>query len=52
MRRPKTRFMNSTPTPKIANYGRKIKKMTPKLSKNQKLELKKTIKINIVQISV
>ena len=41
-------FMNPTPTAKIAHYGPKKSKMTPKLSQNQKVKLKKkTQKIKI-----
>ena len=35
-------FLNPAPTPNIANESPKKSKLTPKLSQNQKLELKKT----------
>jgi len=38
------------PTPKLAYFGHKKSKMTPKLSQNKKLELKKTLKIKITQL--
>ena len=43
-------FLNPTPTPKIAHWGPKKLKMTPKSSQNQKLEFKELQKIKVVQL--
>ena len=41
---------NPTPTPKIAHWGPKKSKMTPKLSQNKMSELKVTLKMKVVQL--
>ena len=46
---PKT-VLNPTPTPKIAHLGLQKVKKTPKLSQNQKANLKELQKIKIVQL--
>ena len=42
--------MDPSPTPKIARYGPKMSKITPKLSQNQMSELKETKKMKVVQL--
>ena len=49
MSRPQNSF-EPYPDPKIAHYGPKKSKMTPKLSQNQELELKKTKEIEIIRL--
>ena len=44
------KLSNPTLTPKLAHWGPKISKMTPKLSQNQMLELKETKKMKVVQL--
>ena len=41
-------YTNTNPTPKLAHYGPKKDQNTPKLSENQKLQLIKTQKIEVV----